>query len=84
MHLVVFLLFGLIVGTLARWLVPGRDSGGWLASLAIGVVGSFIGGFLANLVGAGAEGKPAGFVASLIGAILLVMGYHAVARRASA
>jgi uncharacterized membrane protein YeaQ/YmgE (transglycosylase-associated protein family) len=81
MNLILFLLFGLIVGALARFIVPGREPGGWIVSILIGVAGSFIGGFLGRALGFYREGEPAGFVMSLLGAVLLVVAYHAVAGR---
>jgi len=83
MHLLFFLLFGLVVGAVARVLVPGRESGGWLTSLVIGVLGSFVGGFLGRGFGYG-DGRPAGFLMSLLGATLLLVAYHLLGgRRAS-
>jgi uncharacterized membrane protein YeaQ/YmgE (transglycosylase-associated protein family) len=76
-----FLLFGLIVGALARLLVPGREPGGWIISMLLGVLGSFLGGFFGRMIGMYREGEPAGFVMSLLGAVILVAGYHAIARR---
>lgn len=84
MHLLFFLLLGLVVGAIARLLVPGRESGGWLTSMVIGVLGSFLGGFGGRLVGLNYDGRPAGFVLSLLGAIVVVIAYHAVGRRAAA
>ena len=81
MHLILFLVFGLIVGALARFLVPGKEPGGWVVSMIIGVAGSFLGGFLGRAVNLYREGEPAGFVMSLLGAILLTVGYHLVVRR---
>jgi uncharacterized membrane protein YeaQ/YmgE (transglycosylase-associated protein family) len=81
MHLVLFLLFGLIVGALARLIVPGREPGGWIISMIIGVVGSFLGGFIGRALGLYREGEPAGFFMSLIGAVLLVAAYHAIVGR---
>jgi len=81
MHIIAFLLFGLIVGALARLIVPGREPGGWAVSLLLGVAGSFLGGFIGRVFGLYREGQPAGFVMSLIGAIILVGIYHAFARR---
>jgi uncharacterized membrane protein YeaQ/YmgE (transglycosylase-associated protein family) len=81
-HLLMFLLFGLVVGAIARFLVPGRESGGWLTSLVLGVLGSFVGGFVGNALGMG-DGKPAGFLVSLLGAVVLLIAYHALGRRAS-
>lgn len=84
MSIVLFLVFGLAVGALARLIVPGREPGGWLVSMLIGVVGSFVGGLLGRMLSIYREGEPAGFIMSLLGAILLVAGYHALARRQTA
>lgn len=81
MSLVLFLLFGLIVGALARLIVPGREPGGWIISMLIGIAGAFLGGFLGRAVGLYREGEPAGFFMSLVGAVLLVATYHAIAGR---
>ncbi len=83
MHLLFFLLFGLVVGAIARLLVPGREPGGWFTSMVIGVIGSFAGGFIGRLAGFGSDGQPAGFVLSLAGAVVVVLAYHALGRRAS-
>jgi uncharacterized membrane protein YeaQ/YmgE (transglycosylase-associated protein family) len=84
MHIVLFLIFGLIVGALARLIVPGRESGGWVTSLLLGVAGSFVGAFVGRSMGFYREGESAGFIMSLLGAIVLVVAYHAFARRRSA
>lgn len=84
MQIILFLVFGLIVGALARVIVPGKEPGGWIVSMVLGIVGSFVGGFLGRALNIYHEGEPAGFVMSLLGAILLVAGYHFVARRALA
>lgn len=84
MHLILFLLFGLVVGAIARFLVPGKEPGGWIVSMIIGVVGSFLGGFLGRVFSIYREGEPAGFLMSLLGAVLLVGGYHLIVGRRSA
>lgn len=81
MHILLFIVFGLIVGALARFLVPGKEPGGWVVSILIGIVGSFVGGFLGRVAGFYQEGEPAGFFMSLLGAVLLVGLYHAVRSR---
>jgi uncharacterized membrane protein YeaQ/YmgE (transglycosylase-associated protein family) len=81
MHLLYFLLFGLIVGALSRLIVSGRESGGWPTSILIGILGSFLGGFLGRMFGTSSEGESAGFAMSLFGAVVLLAGYHIVARR---
>jgi uncharacterized membrane protein YeaQ/YmgE (transglycosylase-associated protein family) len=81
MHLILFLIFGLVVGALARLIVPGREPGGWVVSLVLGVLGAFAGGLLGRVLGMYREGEPAGFIMSLVGAIVLVVAYHAIAGR---
>lgn len=71
-----WILFGLVVGAVARLLLPGRDPMGWVATILLGVAGSFVGGFLANLFFASSEAdriEPASFLGSLVGAILLLL-----------
>jgi uncharacterized membrane protein YeaQ/YmgE (transglycosylase-associated protein family) len=80
MHLLVFLFVGLVIGALARFVVPGRDPGGWLISMMVGVGGAVLGGYLGHVVGLYREGEPAGFVVSLLSAIALVVAYRAVAQ----
>lgn len=79
MNILLFLLFGLIVGALARLVVPGRERGGWVASMLIGVVGSFVGGFLGRALNLYRDGEPAGFLMSFLGAVVLLVAYHAIA-----
>jgi uncharacterized membrane protein YeaQ/YmgE (transglycosylase-associated protein family) len=81
MHFLLFLLFGLVVGALARLIVPGKAPGGWIVSMALGVAGAFAGGLLGRVLGFYREGEPAGFIMSLLGAIVLVVGYQAITRR---
>jgi len=81
MHIILFLLFGLIVGVGARALVPGKEPGGWFVSMLLGIGGAFVGGFLAHLAGFYGPGQRAGFVMSLLGAIVLVVGYHVLTMR---
>jgi uncharacterized membrane protein YeaQ/YmgE (transglycosylase-associated protein family) len=83
-HLIVFLIFGLIVGVIAKLLVPGREPGGWIASILLGIGGSYLGGFLGRALGLyGPDRSTGGFVLSVIGAVILVAIYHALASRRS-
>jgi uncharacterized membrane protein YeaQ/YmgE (transglycosylase-associated protein family) len=84
MHFIMFLVFGLIIGALARLIVPGHEPGGWVVSMIIGVVGAFLGGFVGRALGAyPSYQSTGGWVASLIGAIVVAAIYHAaVAYRA--
>ena len=84
MDLLLVLVFGLFVGVLARLVVPGREPGGWITSIMLGIAGSFVGSFLGRLLGMYGEGRPAGVLMSVVGAVVLLLGYHAlVGRRAS-
>jgi uncharacterized membrane protein YeaQ/YmgE (transglycosylase-associated protein family) len=78
-----WIVFGLIVGALAKLLMPGRDPGGIIVTIVLGVIGALLGGFLGRAIGFYGPGEAAGFVMSLIGAILLLLLYRLlVARRA--
>ncbi|WP_237226277.1 GlsB/YeaQ/YmgE family stress response membrane protein [Rubinisphaera sp. JC750] len=71
--LLMWCLFGLAVGAIARFLVPGRQPMGMVGTILLGVAGSFLGGFFGFLLlGDGNPLQPAGFLASLIGAILVL------------
>jgi uncharacterized membrane protein YeaQ/YmgE (transglycosylase-associated protein family) len=83
MQILMFLLFGLVIGALARFFVPGKERGGWIVSIVVGIVGSMVGGLLGRVVGIYHEGEPAGFVMSLLGAMAVVAVYHAIAGRRS-
>ena len=78
-----FLLFGLVVGALARFLMGGHDRGGWVLSICLGIAGAFVGGFVGRLFGFYSANEPTGFIMSVVGAMLLVGLYHGV-RRATA
>jgi uncharacterized membrane protein YeaQ/YmgE (transglycosylase-associated protein family) len=75
MALLMFIVFGLVVGLLARALLPGRQRMGLLATTALGIAGSFLGGFLVSLVTHHevTEFHTAGVVGSILGAILLLV-----------
>lgn len=81
MHILWFLLFGLVVGALARFIVPGREPGGWIISMLIGVGGAIVGGYFGRVVGLYREGQPAGFVMSLLAAICMVLVYKVLIGR---
>jgi uncharacterized membrane protein YeaQ/YmgE (transglycosylase-associated protein family) len=69
-------LIGLIVGALAKFVMPGKDPGGILVTMAIGIAGSLVAGFLGRAIGWYQEGQSAGFLMSLLGAVLLLWLYR--------
>ena len=84
MHILWTLLIGLIVGALAKLLTPGRDPGGFLITICIGIAGSLIATFAGRAMGWYGPESSAGFIGSLVGAILLLVVYHAFRGRAAA
>jgi uncharacterized membrane protein YeaQ/YmgE (transglycosylase-associated protein family) len=80
-----WIIFGLIVGALAKLAMPGRDPGGIVITIGLGIVGALLGGWLGRAMGLYSPGEGAGFVMALIGALILLGLYQLlVARRAQA
>jgi uncharacterized membrane protein YeaQ/YmgE (transglycosylase-associated protein family) len=77
-----WILFGLIVGVLAKLVMPGRDPGGMIVTIAIGIAGALVAGFLGRALGWYLPGEPAGFVMATLGAVLLLFIYRRFAARA--
>ena len=75
------LLIGLVVGAVAKLLMPGRDPGGFLITMAIGIAGSFVGHFLGRMIGLYDRGEGAGFIMSVAGAMLLLWVYRMIQSR---
>ena len=85
-HIIGWLIFGLIVGAIARFLVPGKQPMSWLMTCLLGIVGSFVGGGISWLIWGNPEGtfNPAGWIMSIVGAIVVVLIYAWVIRRRGA
>jgi uncharacterized membrane protein YeaQ/YmgE (transglycosylase-associated protein family) len=81
MHILGTLFIGLIVGIVAKLLMPGRDPGGFIITALLGIAGAFVAKFLGNQLGWYGPDEPAGFIASVIGAVILLLLYRLVARR---
>lgn len=81
MSLIVALLIGLVVGIVAKFLMPGRDGGGIILTALLGVVGSMTATYLGQAMGLYRAGEPAGFIGAVIGAILILAVYRMFARR---
>ena len=76
-----WILFGLVVGIVAKLLMPGRDPGGFIVTMLLGIVGAVVGGFAGRTLGMYQENEPAGLIMSIIGAVVVLAIYRAVARR---
>jgi uncharacterized membrane protein YeaQ/YmgE (transglycosylase-associated protein family) len=82
MGIIVFLIVGLIAGFIARALVPGPDPMGWLGTMILGIVGSFVGGTLAALVFGGTlEVSASGIIGSIVGAVIVLLIWRAMGGR---
>ena len=75
------ILIGFVIGVVAKFLMPGRDPGGFIITVLIGIAGSIVAGYLGGALGWYTVGEPAGFIASVIGAMILLFGYRMVAGR---
>ena len=81
LHLIWSVITGFVVGLIARAVVPGADSLGWIATTVLGVVGSVAGGLIGRVIKkpeAGASFHPAGFLMSIIGAIVVLVLWRMV------
>jgi uncharacterized membrane protein YeaQ/YmgE (transglycosylase-associated protein family) len=80
MHLLGQALFGLVVGALAKLMFPGRDPGGIIVTMLLGLVGSLLGTFVGRALWGGAD-YSAGWITSIIGTLVLLALYRAVKKR---
>jgi uncharacterized membrane protein YeaQ/YmgE (transglycosylase-associated protein family) len=76
-----WIVFGLIVGVIAKLLMPGRDPGGFIITILLGIAGALLGGFVGRALGLYGPGDSAGFLMSLLGAILLLTLYRVLGGR---
>lgn len=80
MNILGTILIGLIIGVVAKLLMPGKDPGGWVIAILLGLAGSFLAGFLGRSMGWYADGEPAGFIFSVVGAMLLLFIWRALSK----
>jgi len=77
------IIVGLIVGVLAKVIMPGHDPGGIIVTMLLGIGGSVVAGMMGRAVGWYREGEPVGFIASVVGAILILAVYRAIIGRSA-
>jgi uncharacterized membrane protein YeaQ/YmgE (transglycosylase-associated protein family) len=75
-----WILFGLIAGVIAKLIMPGKDPGGFIVTILLGIAGAVLGGFLGRAMGLYGEGEAAGLFVSILGAILLLAIYRIMTR----
>jgi len=78
-----WILFGLVVGVIAKLLMPGRDPGGFVVTILLGIAGALIGGWIGRALGMYGQNQSAGFFMALLGSIILLAIYRVVGRRTS-
>ena len=81
MGILTWILFGLVVGVIAKLLMPGRDPGGFIVTILLGIAGALLGGFIGQAMGFYGPNDSAGWIVSIVGAILLLALYRMMARR---
>lgn len=75
------ILIGLAVGVIAKFLMPGKDPGGFIITILLGIAGSFVATYIGQHLGWYREGQPAGFIGAILGAILILIVYRLIMKR---
>ena len=83
MSIVALIVSGLIIGVIAKLLMPGRDPGGFIITILLGIAGMFLGSYVGRALGLYKPGQPAGWIVSILGALVLLALYHLVSNRRS-
>ena len=83
MSIIWTLIIGLVAGALAKFLMPGRDPGGFIITMLLGVAGAFVATWLGQAVGWYQAGEGAGFIGAVVGAVILLVIYRIVMKRRS-
>ena len=81
MSIILWIVFGLVVGIIAKLLMPGRDPGGFIVTTLLGIAGALVGGFVGRAMGFYGQNQSAGWLMSILGAIILLALYRMLVRR---
>jgi uncharacterized membrane protein YeaQ/YmgE (transglycosylase-associated protein family) len=82
MSVIVWIIFGFVVGLVAKIVMPGRDPGGFIVTILLGIAGALVGGFLGRALGLYREGDAAGFIMAVLGALVLLVLYRVIGGKA--
>lgn len=80
-NLLWMIVIGFVVGVIAKFLMPGRDPGGFIITILLGIAGSFVATYIGQHFGWYREGQPAGFIGAILGAVLLLIIYRLIRKR---
>ena len=83
MSIIALIVSGLIIGVIAKLLMPGRDPGGFIITILLGIAGMFLGSYIGREAGFDQPGQPAGWLVSILGALALLALYHTLFVRRS-
>jgi uncharacterized membrane protein YeaQ/YmgE (transglycosylase-associated protein family) len=78
MDILLWIVFGLVVGIVAKLIMPGRDPGGIIVTIVLGIVGALLGGWVGRVMGMYREGDAVGFIMAVVGAIIVLALYRLV------
>ena len=81
MEILYTVIIGLIVGAVAKLLMPGKDPGNWVITIVLGIAGAFVGTIIGRALNLYQEGEAAGFIMSVVGAMLLLLLYRMMFKR---
>jgi uncharacterized membrane protein YeaQ/YmgE (transglycosylase-associated protein family) len=81
MNILWIIIIGFVVGFIAKLLMPGRDPGGFIITVLLGIAGSFVATYIGQHFGWYRQGQPAGFIGAILGAILILFVYRLITRR---
>lgn len=82
MHILWTILIGFVAGVVAKFLMPGKDGGGFILTTLLGVAGAVVATYLGRLIGWYEEGQAAGFIAAIVGAVILLAVYRLFKKKA--
>jgi uncharacterized membrane protein YeaQ/YmgE (transglycosylase-associated protein family) len=81
MAILSWIVFGIVIGAIAKLLMPGKDPGGFIITMLLGIAGALVGGFIGRAMGFYGPNQSAGWIMSILGAVILLALYRMLARR---